>query len=158
MAHLRKGTPVRAQYYDPEKARAVKKAFSAELGKILTAMWNDNFPNTDLISTKGIQGVLYGSRGFNSGGWSHESPTRSPDDRIAFLQDDLVNAMKHVVEVYRKRPWASYTWIGIYGAESFKDDRYVSAYGQQADAEYRAEFANSLANFNQLGYQFINLQ
>ena len=157
MAHLRKGTPIRAPYYDPEKARAIKKAFSTKLGEIIDAMWNDNFPKTDVITSKGIQGISYGTRGFNSGGWDNESPTRSPDDRIAFLQDDLVKAMQHVMEAYRKRQWGAYTWIGIYGVESFKENPYTSSCGEQADAFYRAEFAESLAKFKQLAYQFMSL-
>ncbi|WP_164318979.1 hypothetical protein, partial [Pseudomonas viridiflava] len=89
--------------------------------------------------------------------WNNESPTRSPDDRIAFLQDDLVKAMQHLMGVYRKRQWGSYTWIGIYGVESFKEKPYTSSCGEQADAFYRAEFADSLAKFKQLAYQFISL-
>jgi len=158
IAHQRKGTPVRSQYYDPEKARTIKREFSAKLSEIINAMWNDNFPKTDVITSKGIQEISYGSRGFNPGGWSHDSPTRSPEDRVAFLQDDLVNAMRLVMEVYRKRQWGSYTWIGMYNVESFKENPYVSASGEQADTLYRAEFANALENFKNLAYQFIKTQ
>lgn len=158
IAHQRKGTPVRTPYYDPEKARAIRKEFSAKLSEIINSMWNDNFAKTDLITSKGIQGISYGTRGFNPGGWNHDFPTRSPEDRIAFLQDDLVKAMRNVMEVYRKRQWGSYTWIGIYGVESFKENPYVSALGEQADTSYRAEFASALEGFKHLAYQFINIQ
>lgn len=157
MAHLRKGTPVQVPYYDPDKAQKIKTDFNIKLGEILDAMWNDNFANTDVITSKGILGIAYGSRGFNSGGWSHHAPTRSPDNRIAFLQDDLINAMRYVMEVYRKRQWGAYTWIGVYDVESFKESRFESSHGQQADMIYRTEFANALERFKHLAYQFINL-
>lgn len=157
MAHRRKGTPVSVPFFDPEKAEQIKQDFQRQVGAILNDMWPFDLARDDLMSRKAMQGVRFGSRGFNPSGWHHSSLNRSPDERIAFLQDDIVASMEKLAGIYQKRRWACYTWIESTDVESFKESRFESADDRQANAAYRSEFKAALEEFRAKAAQFMKL-
>lgn len=152
-AYARAGRPLQSPVFDPEKERKRAIEFIAELGPISEEFFRNEYRSGRILTTKAIQRISFGSRGFQGWGWNRDNPLWSHDDAIWRKQNDVILILQQINAHISKKRWS--TFVGDeHGCSRFTDTRNSPL--SDSDLDYAKQLETLLKQYFELADEFRN--
>lgn len=152
-AYGRAGRPLQSAVFDPEKERKRAIAFIEELGTVSKEFFRTEYRSGRMLTTKAIQRISIGSRGFQTWGWNRDNPLWSHDDAIWRKQNDVITVLEQISRHISKKRWSTFVGDDL-TCNRFTETR--TSFLSDSERDYAEQLVNLLKKYFELADEFRN--
>ncbi|MCE6979536.1 hypothetical protein EI534_19590 [Pseudomonas frederiksbergensis] len=150
-AYGRAGRPLQSAVFDPEKERKRALDFLTEFASISEEFFRSEYRNGRQLTSKAMQRISFGSRGFRIGGWNRDNPLWSHDDAIWRKQNDVISILVQLNSHISKKRWCSFVGDEL-TCNRFTESRFSLL--SDSDVAYAEQLQNLLRQYFELADEY----